>query len=88
MAQNGEGSFKLGDVKQIRTTPDFTSLDENIRGCQTETSYEDCTTHKYIEALKQKCACLPFNLQNYSSYNEEVISLELHFLRSLYVYLD
>ena len=64
---NGEGNFKLGDVKQIRTTPDFTSMDKNTIGCQTESSYEDCITHKYLEMLWKKCDCLPFHLQNYSS---------------------
>ena len=67
MEQYGEGNFRLGDVKQIRTTADFTSMDKDIIGCQTDTSYENCVTDMYLEALINECSCLPYSLQNYTN---------------------
>ena len=66
----------MGDVKEIITTDAYNSMDENIRGCQTESSYEDCVTQKYLKILKNKCKCLPFNLQNYSSAENKVHCLK------------
>ena len=77
--QIGEGNFRLADIKQMRITEDFTSLDEETRKCQTEYRIEDCITNMYLENLKSICKCLPFNLQNYSS-NEEVGGLSFLFL--------
>ena len=73
MEQFGEGNFRLGDVKQIETTPDFDTLDEEARECQLESTYEECVTNNYLDTLKKDCGCLPFNLQNYSSSIEEVL---------------
>ena len=71
MEQFGEGHFRLGNIKEITTTSDFETLTEESRECQLESSFEDCVTEKYLEALKEECRCLPFNLQNYSSSVEE-----------------
>ena len=68
----GEGNFKLGDIKKIETTNDFDNLDEDKRDCQLVSTYEECVTKKYLETLKIKCDCLPYNLQNYSSSDKEV----------------
>ena len=71
MEQFGEGHFRLGNIKQITTTSDFETLTEESRECQLESSFEDCVTEKYLEALKEECRCMPFNLQNYSYSVEE-----------------
>ena len=62
----GEGNFRLGDVKEVKITKDFASLDETTKGCQTETSFEDCVTKKSLETLVNICNCMPYNLKNYS----------------------
>ena len=54
--------YNLNVVKEITTTDSFLSLDESIRQCQEE-SYDECTTKKYIKALKNKCQCLPFHIR-------------------------
>ena len=77
MEHFGEGNFKMGDVKEIVTTDAYNSMDENIRGCQTESSYEDCVTQKYLNILKNKCKCLPFSLQNYSSAENKVHHIKI-----------
>ena len=68
----GEGNFRLGDVKQVVTTEDFDSLDESIKGCQMETSFEDCVTKNSLETLVNICNCIPYNLKNYSIADEKV----------------
>ena len=52
----------LNVIKEITVTDSFLSMDKDIRGCQKE-SYDDCTTNKYINALTDKCQCLPFQLK-------------------------
>ena len=70
--QYGEGNYKLGDVKMVKSTADFYSLDEATIRCQKDSRYEDCVTKKYLEALVAKCSCLPFNLLNYTNADKEV----------------
>ena len=53
----------------MEITDDFTTLEKDIRKCQTEIRKEDCVTAKYLDDVKKTCKCLPFNLQNYSSHN-------------------
>ena len=44
-------------------TDSFFTLDEEIRKCQEEPK-DDCSTRKYLEDLKNKCQCLPFQLRS------------------------
>ena len=85
--QNGEGNFRLADIKQMEITDDFTTLDKDIRKCQTEIRKEDCVTAKYLNYVKKTCKCLPFHLQNYSSHDEvhiEVSCTPFHHCNVLY----
>ena len=54
--------YNLNNVKEITTTNSFLSLDKASRKCQEE-SYDECTTRKYINLLRSKCQCLPFQLK-------------------------
>ena len=54
--------YNLNVVKEITVTDSFLSLDKSIKQCQEE-SYDECTTRKYMIALKNKCQCLPFHLR-------------------------
>ena len=66
----GSGSIKIKGVKQIQVTDHYLHLDLQTRGCQNETTYEDCVTELYLELLMEECKCLPFNLQNFSKQDE------------------
>ena len=68
----GEGNFRLGDVKEVKITEDFASLDETTKGCQTETSFEDCVTNISLGTLVNTCNCIPYSLKNYSDDEEKV----------------
>ena len=41
---SGEGKFNLNIVKEIKVTDSFLGLHQSVRGCQNETSQDDCTT--------------------------------------------
>ena len=69
---SGEGNYRLGDVKQVAITDDFAAMDEKDRNCQTESSFEDCATQNILLALAENCKCLPYNLRNYSSHEDQV----------------
>ena len=51
----------LNVIKEISVTDSFLSMDKNERGCQEE-SFDECTTRKYLKALRNKCQCLPFQM--------------------------
>ena len=62
MQLNGEGEYNLNSIKQEQATESFLGLDQAVRGCQNEEHYDDCTTHQYIENMREKCGCLPLTL--------------------------
>ena len=43
-------------------TDSFLGLSSNVKGCNMEKTFENCTTKIYIDTLKQQCGCLPFNI--------------------------
>ena len=58
----GEGDYNLNVVKEVKVTESFLGLDADVKGCNMEETFENCTTKIYIETVKQKCGCLPFNI--------------------------
>ena len=69
----GSGSIRIKGVKQIHVTNDYLDLDPQSRGCQHENTYEGCVTELYLDLLSEECKCLPFNLQNFSDKDREVL---------------
>ena len=59
----GEGQYNLNALTQIEVTDSYLALDEDVRGCQTETTIQNCTTRQYIGALLERCGCLPFSIR-------------------------
>ena len=58
----GEGDYNLNVVKEVKVTDSFLGLDSDVKGCNMEETFENCTTKIYVETVKQKCGCLPFNI--------------------------
>ena len=54
-------------MKQVVTTADFATLDENTKNCENGANYVDCVSQKYMRAIIEQCNCLPYRLQNYSA---------------------
>ena len=66
-------SYDLIFVKEQIATDSLFTLDESIRKCQREPK-DDCSTRKYLEDLKNKCQCLPFQLR--SLIDEDIGSID------------
>ena len=54
--------YDLRDIQLIKSTDSLFTLDKEVRGCGEE-SITDCSTRKYMNALMEKCQCLPFQLR-------------------------
>ena len=56
----GKGQFNLNILKEISGTDSYLGLDQDVRGCQNDEPYDNCTTRQYIQAIRDTCGCLPF----------------------------
>ena len=54
--------YNLNNVKDMKVTEDFLTLDEKIRNCQTSETFLDCKTRTFMDRLLNQCDCLPFSL--------------------------
>ena len=63
MKFTGEGEYNLNALKEIEVTDSFLGLDQDVRECQNEEPFYNCTTRHYIDSLLRDCGCLPFNLR-------------------------
>ena len=54
----GEGEYK-NTLKDIVVTDSYLGLDMDVRNCQHEEPYVNCTTKKYLETFLGQCGCLP-----------------------------
>ena len=79
----GSGNIRIKGVKQVQVTNDYLRLDMQTRGCQIESTYEDCVTDLYLDMLNEECNCLPFNLKNFSKHDDIVKVAALVFRMSL-----
>ena len=59
---NGEGDYNLNSIKLEEVTESFLGLDQDVRGCQNDEHYDECTTRQYIENMREKCGCLPLSI--------------------------
>ena len=59
----GEGQYNLNVVKEVTATESYMGLDLEIRGCQKDERYEDCTTAHFIESSLSQCQCLPLGIR-------------------------
>ena len=60
----GEGEYNLNILKEVKVTDSFMGLDEDVRGCQNQEHYIDCTTNNFIEDMRQQCGCLPLSIRS------------------------
>ena len=49
-------------MKEISATDSFLSMDRDVSKCQDDETWDECVTEKYVNALKDKCKCLPLSL--------------------------
>lgn len=58
-----QNEYNLNVIKEIEVTESFLTLDEDIRDCQNDESYDECKTRNYIDVVREKCNCLPMVLR-------------------------
>ena len=59
----GEGEYNLNSLKEINVTNSYLGLDKDIRGCQHDEPYVNCTTRENIDTILEECGCLPLNMR-------------------------
>ena len=50
-------------LTEIEVTESYLALDKDIRGCQNEEPFDNCTTRQFIDTFLDKCGCLPLNIR-------------------------
>lgn len=58
-----EGDYNLNVVVESRGTESFFGLESDVRGCQDEEPFLNCTTRHFIKKALENCKCLPFNIR-------------------------
>ena len=61
--------YKLNNVKEMKVTDEFLTLDKTITNCQNTELLRDCKTRKYSNAMIENCKCLPFTLREPNKVN-------------------
>ena len=60
-------------VKDIKVTEDFLGLSDNVKKCQSEETFKECSTRRYLHAVESQCNCIPYALK-FSSVQNQVFS--------------
>ena len=60
----GEGEYNLNALTEIEVTDSYLGIDQDIRGCQNEEPYLNCTTKHYVNNVLLECGCIPLNIRN------------------------
>ena len=60
----GEGVYNLNTLKEIKVTDSFNGLDKDVRGCQNEEPFQNCTTRRYMDTIIEKCGCRLFHIES------------------------
>ena len=56
-----ENEYNLNVLKEIEVSDDFLTIDENVRNCQNDETYDDCITEKYVHTILKNCRCIALN---------------------------
>ena len=59
----GEGEYNMNVLTEIEVPESYLALDKDIRGCQNEEPFDNCTTRQFIDTFLDKCGCLPLNIR-------------------------
>ena len=59
---NGEGEYNINVLKEVEVTESYLGLNVDVTHCQNIETLEECETRSYVDTIKHKCNCLPFNI--------------------------
>ena len=60
---SGEGLYGISDVKEVKVSKQYLSLDSDIRKCQNVENFESCTTRHLLDDVQKQCNCIPYPLK-------------------------
>ena len=55
----GEGEYNLNVLKEINVTDSYLGLGQDVKECQNDEPYYNCTTRFHMNTFHDKCGCLP-----------------------------
>ena len=55
----GEGQYNFDTLKDLRVTESYLEMARDIRECQNDEPFFNCTTRQYVDAIMERCECLP-----------------------------
>ena len=58
----GEGQYNLNQLKEIKVTDYYLGMDQDVKECQNNEPFYQCTTKYYLNTAMEKCGCLPINM--------------------------
>ena len=56
----GDGEYNLNALTSIEVTDSYLGLDQDVRKCQSDETYQTCTSRQYHDTFLGHCGCLPF----------------------------
>ena len=56
--------YNMNNIKEVKVTNDFLSLDRATISCQKDESIDDCKTRDYIDKLVKECNCFPYSIMD------------------------
>ena len=59
----GEGQYNLDVLTEVKATDSYLGLGQDVRECQNEEPYYNCTTRQYIDTFLAQCGCLPLSIK-------------------------
>ena len=74
----GEGEYNLYDLKDLLVTDSYLGLDQDVRNCQHEESFQNCTTRHLVEKLQEECGCLPLNMIYSNKVSDLIFFVNFH----------
>ena len=60
----GEGEYNLNALTEIKVTDNFLDLDQKVKSCQNEESFDNCTNRQYQKTFLDECGCLPLSIRS------------------------
>ena len=76
----GDGKYNLNEIMEIDVTSSYLHLSQDVKGCQNTEDMSDCRTRLILDAFKNKCKCLPFNIRG-------IVDVRATYLHYIWQYL-
>ena len=59
----GEGEYNINILTEMQVTESYLGLEQDVRECQNQEPFFNCTTKYHLQIIQKHCGCLPFNIR-------------------------